>query len=81
MSRSYHITRKAAVVLARSDEPTGVQAWQEKRVVKDTTKRYRAAYPAARPSAKQTKLKNSFTVSTVKRVLERKRERESSDRR
>lgn len=69
MSRSYHTTRKAVARRVRNGEPEAVQELKEKNAVKFAISRWRADYPAACPSAKDTKLKNSFVVGVAKRVL------------
>lgn len=69
MSRSYHATGKSVARRIRQGEPDAIHELTEKKAIKETIKQYRANYPKTRPSAKSTKLKNSFVVTTVKKVL------------
>jgi len=74
MSRSYHATGRSVARRVKNGEPEAIHELTEKKAIKETIKKYRAKYPEACPSAKSTKLKNSFVVATVKKVLTPKKE-------
>jgi hypothetical protein len=73
MSRSYHVTRRSAAIKAKAGDLGSVDEHFEKSAIKDMVKRYRKTYPKARPSAKVRKLKNSFVVGVMKKVVPRER--------
>lgn len=74
MSRSYHMTGKAAGRLLREGDTAGQDELTEKKAVKESVAKYRSNYRETLKSSRDTPLRNSHVVRSAKAVLNPKEE-------